>query len=123
MLRKINYMGEYYFALDDVSLIPLFEKKMWILEKYFPKWGCRFYVYCHPRMDLQNDILKRINFLREHNCLVYFMRDIECLTSDNKKIYESLGSWTYLRGNFRKQTWESWSEGFKKKYEHNRHTE
>ncbi|MCK9371345.1 hypothetical protein M0R04_15635 [Candidatus Dojkabacteria bacterium] len=110
MLRKLNYIGEYYFAFDDINLLPLFESKIWILEKYFNKWSCRFYLYCHPSMDINNDVIKRINFLRDHKCLVYFMRDIACITDKNKLIYQSIQSWTYLRNNFRKQTWEQWQD-------------
>ncbi len=108
MLRRIRYISEYYFAFDDVRLMPVMIKKIPILEKHFRPWTCRFYIYCHPDMNFEEDVLKRINFLREHKCLVYLMRDIKCLASEWKKKYSKLQKWCYYPPYFIKSTWEEY---------------
>lgn len=95
MLREIKYISEYYFAFDDIRLMPIIKEKMKLLKKHFRPWTCRFYIYCHPDMDFEKNIMKRINYLRENKCLAYLMRDIKCLTSKDIKKYSQLQRWCH----------------------------
>jgi len=95
MIRKLRYINEYYFAFDDIKIMPVMKEKIKLIEKYFYPWTCRFYVYCHPSMDFEEDVMKRIKFLRDHKCLAYLMRDIACLEDKEKDLYSLLGSWCY----------------------------
>jgi hypothetical protein len=113
MIKQLKYISEIYFAFDDVRLMPLFEEKIKIIEKYFKPWQCRFYLYVHPSMDWEQDIMKRINFLREHKCLIYVMRDIACLESEQKERFSTLASWGYKVPIYCSCTFENYCIGIR----------
>lgn len=83
-LAKLNYMGEYIFAFDEPKYQPLLEKKLKLIKKYIPKpWKIKFYIYYHPKMDLQQ-LFDRVEWCRERECLPYVMRDAACWECDLK---------------------------------------
>lgn len=103
LLSKINYLGEYIFAFDDIRYETIINAKLKILKKYINKdWKMKFFIYCHPKMDIKNDVYHRILWCKENKVLPYLMRDISCWESKNNKVYVDLAAWCNQPGLFKK---------------------
>lgn len=82
LLSKLNYMGEYKFAFDDPKYQKLLEKKLVIMKRWIPQaWKFKFYIYFHPSMNV-SELLGRIEWCRQNECLPYVMRDRACWESE-----------------------------------------
>lgn len=110
-IRKLKYLDYYYFAFDRIQDLPIMEEKIKIIHKYFPKWKVRFYVYCHPDMDVEKDLMKRINWCRDNECLVFLMRDIACVTSERRKFFIKLAKYCFTIAAYRKIKFEEYKYG------------
>jgi hypothetical protein len=107
LLSQIKYIGEYVFAFDDYKLKDLIVDKLTILNKYIEKdWKLKFFIYCHPNMDIFNDVVFRINFCKEHKILPYIMRDESCWSSENNNFYIDITSWCNQPAFFKKLSFE-----------------
>ena len=107
-LARLNYAGEYIFALDDVRLIPLVEKKLKVIKKYIPQdWRLKFYVYVCDAMPI-SDTVKRIEFLKDHKCLPYVMRDQDVYRTGSAKseFYTDLAAWCNQPAFFKKTSFD-----------------
>ena len=102
LLSKLNYLGEYLFAFDDIKLLDLIKEKLNILS-WRKKWQLKFYTYINANMKFE-DFIKRIEFLKENACLSYAMRDINCYTSTNKNFYTDISNWCNAVNMFKKKT-------------------
>lgn len=91
-LSEIKIDGEYIFALDSPQEVEKFEKKMWMLEKYFGSWRSKFYILVGYDTTLKEDV-KRINFVLSHKTLPYIMRHANCYTSEYKNFYTDIAAW------------------------------
>lgn len=91
LLAKLNYHGEYIFAFDNYKYLSIIAKKTRLLSWLRP-FGAKFFVYVHPAMDLSN-IVKRIEWLKDHKYLPYIMRDISCWSSTNHEFYVDIASY------------------------------
>jgi hypothetical protein len=91
LLEKLNYYSDYAFAFDSFKDRDLIDEKLKILDWRKP-WRFKFFVYVNPRMSLSKTI-KRLEFLRERQCLPYIMRDISCWDSEYKMFYIDLAAW------------------------------
>lgn len=77
LLSKMKYIGNYIFAFDDPSYKDALDEKIVLIKKWIPRpWKVKFYVYYHPSMPLK-DLVSRVEWCREHECLPYVMRDLE----------------------------------------------
>ncbi len=84
LLSQLNYMGEYIFAFDEPKYQPLLEKKLQIMKRWIPKpWKFKFYIYYHPSMKI-SQLIERVEWCRERECLPYVMRDAECWNCEHK---------------------------------------
>lgn len=92
LLKDLNYMGEYLFALDDISLINLVENKVQKFLNWTKPWQLKFFVYINPKMEIKN-FIKRIEFLKKMKILPYIMRDISCWSSKYSELYIDLCAW------------------------------
>lgn len=102
MLSKLNYIGEYIFAFDDIRDQKLIEEKLAIVKKYIPQpWKIKFFIYCHPDMDIIDDVYKRILWCKENKVLPYFMRDLTCWQSENSRTYMDFSAWCNQPGIFK----------------------
>jgi hypothetical protein len=107
LLSKLNYMGEYIFAFDSVSLQPIVETKLAILKKYIPKdWRIKFFIYCHPKLSIPDDVYHRILWCKEHKVLPYFMRHQDCWQSENVRTYNDFSAWCNQPGIFKHHTYD-----------------
>lgn len=106
LLSKLRYLGEYIFAFDDWSYLKIIKKKLPLLS-WRNKWQLKFFVYCHPNMELKN-IVKRLEFLRTNKCLPYLMRDITCFKSKNAKFYSLVLFWSNNPGLFKGLTFSEY---------------
>lgn len=107
MLSKLNYTGEYIFAFDHIEDKALIEEKLAIVKKYIPKdWKIKFFIYCHPKMDIVSDVYARILWCKENKVLPYFMRDLSCWQSENVRTYNDFSAWCNQPGIFKHHTYE-----------------
>lgn len=106
LLSRLNYIGEYIFAFDHIEDRKIIEEKLKIVKKYINKdWKIKFFIYCHPRMDIISDVLARIEWCKENKVLPYFMRDLECWKSDNVRTYNDFSAWCNQPGIFKHHTY------------------
>lgn len=104
LLGKLKVMFHHTFAFDDWKYLPIMEKKapLFKLIRKTP-WRIRFFVYVNPNMPLM-EIVWRLEWLREHECLPYVMRDISCWGSKYQYFYTDLASWCNSVRMFAKKT-------------------
>lgn len=91
LLSKLNYLGEYIFAFDNWSYKDIVANKLQLLAWRNP-WQFKMFVYVSPVMKLDN-IINRINYLKEHKILPYAMRDISCWDDEYKDFYTDITAW------------------------------
>ena len=102
-LARLNYMGEYVFAFDDVRLMGFIDEVIPLVKKHIPKpWKVKMFVYVNAETMHPEDTVKRIEWLKEHECLPYVMRDKNCYGSDDELFYTDLASWCNQPGIFKK---------------------
>lgn len=93
LLGKLNYMGEYTFAFDHISLMQTINKKIKIIKKYIKTdWRCRMFILGGWDSSLEDD-LSRILWCRDHKIKPYYMRHEKCWESEHRNFYISLASW------------------------------
>ena len=111
LLSELKYIGEYVFAFDDIKDKDQIEKGLLILKKYILKdWKIKFYIYCNPCMDIQEDVLYRINWCRKNKVLPYLMRDVSCWKSDKKDFYTDLCAYCNQPNMFKKLSFGQFME-------------
>ncbi len=91
ILSKMNYLGEFIFAFDNLKYKTLIEQKMRFLSWRKP-YQLKFFVYIHPDMALFETV-KRVVWLKENQCLPYIMRDINCWHSKNSDFFVDLAAY------------------------------
>lgn len=91
LLSKMNYLGEYVFAFDNVRYYYLIMEKLKLLN-WKKDWQLKFFVYICPDMPVR-DITFRIKKILEWKCLPYVMRDIKCWNSALHFFYTDLAAW------------------------------
>lgn len=107
MLSKLNYIGEYIFAFDRIEDKKLIELKLAIVKKYIPTaWKIKFFIYCHPRMNIISDVLARIEWCKTNRVLPYFMRDLSCWQSEHFRTYNDFSAWCNQPGIFKYHTYK-----------------
>lgn len=94
LLSKAKYFGDYIFAFDYVKMEKLIIEKLMLFKSHFsPKWRTKFFVYVHPSMDIINDVIYRIETLRNNYALPYVMRHESCWESENREFYIDLAGY------------------------------
>jgi hypothetical protein len=107
MLSRLHYIGEYIFAFDHIEDKKIIEEKLEIVRKYIKTpWKIKFFVYCHPKMDIVNDVLARIEWCKENKVLPYFMRDLSCWQSEDVQTYNDFSAWCNQPGIFKHHTYK-----------------
>ena len=102
LLSKMNYIGEYVFAFDNWSYKKIIEEKIKLLS-WRKEWQLKFFVYVHPSMDI-SETSKRVEWLRDHKCLPYIMRDISCWSDTRSNFYTDLAAYCNQPAFFKKKT-------------------
>lgn len=106
LLSQLNYMGEYIFAFDEPKYQPILEKKLKLIKKYIPKpWKLKFYIYYHPSMEI-SELIERVEWCRERECLPYVMRDSACWECENKNFLIDYTAYCNQPGFFKSMTFE-----------------
>lgn len=106
LLSQLNYMGEYIFAFDEPKYEKLLEKKLKLMKKYISKpWKLKFYIYYHPSMNI-SELIDRVEWCRERECLPYVMRDAECWECENKNFLIDYTAYCNQPAMFKKKTFE-----------------
>jgi hypothetical protein len=107
MLSRLKYIGEYIFAFDHIEDKKLIEEKLAIVKKYIQKdWKIKFFIYCHPKMDIVSDVYARILWCKANKVLPYFMRDLSCWQSENARTYNDFSAWCNQPGIFKHHTYK-----------------
>lgn len=104
LLSKLNYLGDMIFAFDDWKYRRYIERKLDLLS-WRPDWKFKFYVYVHPDMQFFETV-KRIEWLKEHKCLPYIMRDLACWDSEHSEFYIDLAAYCNQPNIFKKMSWD-----------------
>ena len=113
LLCDSNYLGDYIFAFDNISYESIINKKLELFKKYFNRkcgYGIKFFIYCHPDMNITDDVMYRINWCKNNKVLPYLMRHIDCWQSKNKKLYIQLARWCNQPNIFKKMTFEEFNK-------------
>lgn len=111
LLSELNYFGEYVFAFDNINDENYVYEKLQLFKKYVNKeWKAKFFLYCHPDMDLFNDVVYRINWCKENKVLPYLMRDISCWKAKYKNFYTDLSAWCNQPSLLKKMTFEQFMQ-------------
>jgi len=106
LLSKMNYMGEYLFAFDNIEDLKLINDKLKLFKKYVSKdWKCKFFIYCNSNMPLP-EVLFRVNWCKENKVLPYLMRDLNCYDSDKRDFYIDLAAYCNQPSCFKKMTFD-----------------
>ena len=105
LLSKLNYIGEYIFAFDDIKYKQLISDQLTLLD-WRKDWQFKFFVYVNPKMSLAN-IVKRIEWLKFNKCLPYIMRDITCWESTNSDFYVDIAAYCNQVHIFKKLDFKS----------------
>lgn len=130
LLSLMDWIGEYIFAFDDISLREVIKDKYKIVTKYIQQpWKTKFYIYCSPKMS-PFDIKLRVNWCRENKALPYIMRDFSCYFDERSHFFTDIASWCNQPGLFKNmslsefmnkrtkninrinQTLKIWNEGY-----------
>ena len=105
LLRRAKHFENHYtFAFDDWKYRDLIADKLKLLY-WRKKYRIRFYVYVHPKMEL-SDTVNRIQWLNDHECLPYIMRDIACWGDPRKNIFTDMAAWCNNPRIFRKLSFD-----------------
>jgi hypothetical protein len=115
LLHKVHYIDDYIFAFDDYKLLPKIEKQIQFLS-WRKDWDLKFYVYTNPNNPL-SETIKRIEWLKEHRCLAFLMRDISCWSSELSDFYVDLAGYCNRPVIYKNNTFE----GYIKKIYVNQH--
>jgi len=106
-LSQLNYMGEYIFAFDDPKYEKYVDEKLIIIKQYIPKdWKIKFYIYQNTTMAI-SDLIRRVEWCRDHKCLPYVMRDINCWDAEEKNFYIDYAAYCNQPGFFKKMDFET----------------
>ena len=94
LLSKLKYDGSYEFAFDDISYLLMWENKIELLKKWFPKkWKVTIFVYFNANDDI-HDLIFRCKWIKDHECLPYVMRDRNCYDIENENLRSFIIDWT-----------------------------
>lgn len=91
LLSKLHYINEYTFALDNITEIDTFDKKLSLMQWRRP-WQFKSYVYVHPSMKV-SDTVNRIKYLRSMKIYPYIMRDVSVYDSEFNLFYTDIAGW------------------------------
>jgi hypothetical protein len=103
-LARLNYEGEYIFAFDDPKYQKLLDRKTELIKKYITQpWRLKFYIYYHPSMDI-GQLIQRVEWCRERECLPYIMRDAACWDCDKREFLIDYAAYCNQPGMFKNLT-------------------
>lgn len=102
-LARLNYMGEYEFAFDDVRLMRFMDEIIPLVKQHIKKpWKVKMFVYVNAQTMEPEDTVRRVEWLKAHECLPYVMRDANCYGSEYEKFYTDIAAWGNQPGIFKK---------------------
>jgi len=107
LLSEMNYIGEYSFAFDNLKDEQTITQKLKLFKKYVTKdWKARFFLYCHPQMNIKQNVIRRVEWCKKNKVLPYLMRDIACWNDKNKEFYIDLAAYCNQPNIFKKLSFE-----------------
>jgi hypothetical protein len=107
LLSELKYIGEYIFAFDNIKDVLLIQEKLNLFKKYVLKdWKVKMFLYCHPDMDIKNDVVYRVNWCKKNKVLPYLMRDHTCWASYNREFYIDLCAYCNQVNLFKKMSFD-----------------
>lgn len=106
LLSQLNYVGEYIFAFDEPKYQNILEKKLKLIKKYIHKpWKLKFYIYYNDKMNI-GELIERVEWCRERECLPYVMRDVNCWESADKNFLIDYTAYCNQPAMFKKKTFK-----------------
>ena len=109
VLNSLTYLGEYIFAFDRISEEKKISKGLALFQRYVTApWRTKFFVYCHPDMDILSDVVYRCEWLRKREALPYLMRDISCWESEASDFYVDYCAYVNQPNLFKKMSFEEY---------------
>lgn len=111
LLSELKYIGEYFFAFDNIKDEELIKSKLELFKKYVPKdWKVKMFLYCHPDMNIKEDVVYRVNWCKNNKVLPYLMRDQSCWQSENRNFYIDLCAYCNQVSLFKKMNFDDFME-------------
>lgn len=102
-LARLNYMGEYVFAFDDVRMMGFMDDAIGLVKRHIgTPWKVKMFVYVDAERMVPEDTVRRVEWLKAHECLPYVMRDANCYGSEYGMFYTDVASWCNQPGIFKK---------------------
>jgi len=106
-LARLNYMGEYLFAFDDVRYMRFMDEVMPLVKRYIPKaWKVKLYLYVNSETMEPQDTVERMEWCKRNECLPYVMRDINCYGSECEQFYTDIAAYGNQPAIFKKMTFD-----------------
>ena len=106
-LARLNYMGEYVFAFDDVRLMRFMDETIPLVKRHIAKpWKVKMFVYVNAQTMEPEDTVRRVEWLKAHECLPYVMRDMNCYGSEHENFYTDMAAWGNQPGIFKKMDFQ-----------------
>ena len=111
LLSELRYIGEYFFAFDNKKDELLIQDKLNLFKKYLSKdWKVKMFLYCHPDMDIIDDVVYRVNWCKRNKVLPYLMRDSSCWNSKNRDFYIDLCAYCNQVNLFKKMSFDDFMQ-------------
>jgi len=110
LLAQMNYLGNYIFAFDNVTDEELIHKKLGLFKQYVGgDWRIKFFIYCHPDMNLKHDVIHRVEWCRKNRVLPYLMRDLRCWDFETHWFYTDLAAYCNQPGVFKNMSFAEYA--------------
>lgn len=107
LLSKMNYIGEYIFAFDNIQDEKVINRGLEIFKRYITKdWKCKFYIYHNEEFGSINDLIYRVEWCRRNKVLPYVMRDQNCWGSINQDFLTDYAAYCNQPSLFKKMQFE-----------------
>ena len=68
------------------------------------------FLYCHPDMNIKEDVVYRVNWCKNNKVLPYLMRDQSCWQSENRDFYIDLCAYCNQVSLFKKMTFDDFMQ-------------
>ena len=93
LIANSRYIDDPAFSFDDIKIKNIIGRKLNIFKTYYKRYfHIKIFIYCHPKHSLK-DVLYRVIWAKQHECIPFLMRDESCWQSPLKDFYTDLAAY------------------------------